>query len=119
MKKEKINAKLAYTEIFNVLKKYKDICIFDIDDLEGQSKRHLFGIELKETYGLNINPINIDSLQWLNFKEYCHIGWWGSKYNRTISWPDDNKQPKDELLLEISFPTGPYIFGFGSLFNQE
>jgi hypothetical protein len=115
----KTTAKQAYSEILKLLKKHKDVCVFDVDDLEGQSERHLFGIELKETYGLDIDPKRVDSLQWLNFKEFCHIGWWGKKYNRTISWPDGKDQPKDNLLLEISFPTGPYIFGFGSMFNRE
>jgi hypothetical protein len=119
MKKEKINAKLAYAEVMDVLKKHKDICVFDIDDLDRRAACHLFGIKLKEDYGLDIDPKRVESLQWLNYKEYCHIGWWGKKYNRTISWPDDKQQPEDNLLLEISFPTGPYIFGFGSMFNQE
>jgi len=39
------------------------------------------------------------------------VGWWGEKYGRHISWSDDGKQPEDELLLVISFPTGAYIFG--------
>jgi hypothetical protein len=119
MKKEKINAKLAYAEILDAIKKHKDICVFDIQDMEDKAKCHLFAIELKETYGLDINPKEVHSLQWLKFKEYLHIGWWGEKYNRTISWLDNGKQPEDELLLEISFPTGPYIFAFGSGFNKE
>jgi hypothetical protein len=112
-------AKQAYSEILQTLKKYKDVCVFDIEDLEMKSKYHLFGIELKEVYGLDIDPKKVKSLQWLTFKEYLHIGWWGQKYNRTISWLNDGNQPEDELLLEISFPTGPYIFAYGSGFNQE
>jgi hypothetical protein len=119
MKIMKNQIKKAYNEIFEMLNVYKDFCIFDIDDLKRKSECHLFGIELKEVYGLDIDPKNIDSLQWLNFGEYRHIGWWGTKYNRTISWPNDSKQPVDELLLEISFPTGPFIFAFGGGFNQE
>jgi len=87
--------------------------------LKRKSEYHLFGIELKEVYGLNINPRDINSLQWLNFGEYSHIGWWGQKYNRTISWPNDGNQPEDELLLAVNFPTGPFIFAFGSVFDQE
>jgi len=109
---EKINeAKKAYSEILETLKKYKDICVIDIDDLERKSKYHLFGIELKEKYGLNINPKNIRSLDWNSFGDHLSIGLWGEKYRRTISWSDDGKQPEDEILLEISFSTGAYIFG--------
>ena len=37
-------AEKAYNEIFKLLKKYKDICIFDIESLERESKYHLFGV---------------------------------------------------------------------------
>lgn len=105
------SAKKAYSEILKTLKKYKDVCVFDIDDLERKSKFHLFGIELKEKYGLNIEPRHIQSLDWIKFGDYRTIGWFGEKYQRTISWSDDGEQPEDELLLRISFPTGAYIFG--------
>jgi len=101
----------AYSEIFKVLKKHKDICNIDIDDLERKAKYHLFGIELKEKYGLNINPKNIESTDWIRFGEFASIGIWGEKHRRTISWPDNGKQPKNEILLQYSFPTGAYIFG--------
>lgn len=104
-------AKKAYSEIFKTLKKYKDICVFDIDDLERKSKYHLFGIELKEKYGLGIDPKTIQSLDWIRFGVYKTIGWYGDKHKRTISWSDDGTQPEDELLLQISFSTGAYIFG--------
>jgi hypothetical protein len=112
-------AKKAYKEIFDMLNKYKNICVFDIGDLERKSKLHLFGIKLKEVFGLDIDPKTVDSLDWLRFGEYRYIGWWGEKYHRTISWPNDNKQPEDELLLEISFPTGPFIFSCDGPFNAE
>jgi hypothetical protein len=119
MKKKEYSADLAYAEIMATIKKHKDICIFNIDDLKRKAENHLFGIKLKETYGLNIDPRNVDSLSWLSFGEFCHIGLWGTKYNRTISWPNEGKQPIDELLFEISFPTGPYIFGYGDTFSRE
>jgi hypothetical protein len=119
MGKEKMDVKLAYAEIFSVLNKHKDVCAFEIDNLDRIAKYHLFGIELKEVYGLDINPKAIDSLDWLDFGKYRHIGRWGKKYNRTISWPNEGKQPNNELLLSIGFPTGPFIFTCGGGFNQE
>jgi hypothetical protein len=103
--------KKAYDEILAVLNKYRDIIVFDIRDLDSRSKQHLFGLELKEKYGLNIDPSDVRSLDWYRKGEYLSIGWWGEKYSRTISWEDNGKQPKDELLLQISFSTGAYIFG--------
>ena len=101
----------AYKEVLNILKKHKSICIFDIDSLEKKSNSHLFGIELKEKYGLNINPKDITSLSWQTLREYLSIGWWGEKYHRRIECPDGDSQPKNELLLKISLPSGAYIFG--------
>ena len=101
----------AYTEILGVINKYKDIVVFDYVDMEEASEKHLFGVELKEKFGLNINPGNIYSIDWTSFGDFRVIGRWGEKYGRTISWSDDGLQPKDEILLRISFSTGAYIFG--------
>ncbi len=101
----------AYKEILKVLNKHKDCIVFDVDYLEMKSKNHLFGVQLKTEYGLDIDPKIIQSLEWYKLKEHTVIGWYGEKYNRIISWSDDGIQPKDELLLCISYPTGAYIFG--------
>jgi len=103
--------KKAYEEIFSAIDKHRDIITFDYNDLLCKSKIHLFAIELKEKYGLNIEPQNIRSLDWNRFGDYLSIGLFGEKYKRIISWPDDGKQPEDEVLIHLSFPTGAYIFG--------
>lgn len=115
----------AYKEIFKVLNKYKDVINFDIQDLDRKSKLHLFSLELKEKYGLNINSREIDSLDWNKVGEFMSIGRWGEGHRRTISWSDDRRQPENELLLVVSFPTGAYIFGddypvdlFKDFFNE-
>ena len=101
----------AYKEILDVLKKYREICVYDVNEMESLAKKHLFGIELKEKYGFNVEPRNIKSLDWNRFSDYMSLGLWGEKYNRKISWSDDGKQPENELLLELSFSTGACIFG--------
>jgi hypothetical protein len=107
----KATANQAYSEILNTLKKYKDICVFDVDDLERKAKWHLFGIKLKDEFGLDIDPKRVQSLDWMKFGDYRIVGWFGEKYRRTISWSDNGTQPVDELLLELHFSTGAYIFG--------
>lgn len=102
---------LAYEEILNIIRKHKDNVIIDFEEIERKSKCHLFGVELKEKYGLNIEPKQVNSLEWLDLGEYTKIGMFGEKHGRTISWSDDGKQPQNELLFYISFPTGAYIFG--------
>lgn len=103
--------KKAYDEIFEALKKYNDVCVFDINDLERKAKIHLFGLQLKEEFGLDIKPESVDSLDCIRIGDDRYIVWYGGKTNRTISWSDDGRQPEDELLFKISFPTGAYIFG--------
>lgn len=100
----------AYKEILKVLKKHKDICVFDVDRLEEKAKNHLFGVELKEKYGFNIDPKIINNMGYQKLKEAIHVGFWDGVRSK-ISWSDDGSQPKGETLLYISYPTGAYIFG--------
>ena len=102
--------KKAYDEIFKALHKHREICVFDISDLERKAKTHLFGLELKEVYGLNIDPKQVSSFDYQSFGEK-KIGLFGEKHRRTISWSVDGRQPEDEYLFTVSFPTGAYIFG--------
>lgn len=60
---------------------------------------------------MDIDPKRINSLDYIRFGNFKVLCWWGEKYNRTISWSVDGRQPKDEFLLQISFSTGAYIFG--------
>lgn len=101
----------AYSEILKALDKHEKICVYDIASLRAMADRHLFGLELKELHGLNVDPTIIKSTDWQTFGDYMAIGLWGAERGRTISWSDDKKQPKNEILLQISFPTGAYIFG--------
>lgn len=102
--------KTTYKKILTLLKEHKGEIVFDIDRLQRQADNHLFGIELKETYGLNIDPKKIDSTEAIRFEPYGYLCIFGEKYNRTISWPDVKGQPQNEYLLMYSFPTGAYIF---------
>ena len=117
--------KKIYDKILELVEKNKDDLVFDFSDMKSKAERHLFGIELKEKYGLNIDPQKIQSLDWNRFGEYMSIGRWGEKHKRTISWSDNDEQPDDEWLLQICFPTGAYIFGedypeelFKTFFNE-
>jgi hypothetical protein len=104
--------KKMYAEIMKMLNKYKGTCVFDIQKLERESKLHIYGLELKEKYGLNIKPEQVNSLDYNEFDERKAIGWFGEKYSRTISWSVDGRQPEDELLFILSLRTGAYMFGY-------
>ena len=102
--------KKAYKEILKVLNKYKNEIVFDIDNLETKAKHHLFGVELVEKYGFDLDPKRIYSTDWQELRENVFIGFWDGE-RRKISWSDDGSQPNDEILLCIKYPTGAYIFG--------
>lgn len=110
--------KKAYDEVLTVLHKHRELCLYDIAELERKAKVHLFGLKLKEKYGLNIDPKRVDSLDYQSFGEK-KIGLFGEKYRRTISWSVDGRQPEDEYLFTVSFPTGAFIFGDGDTFNKD
>jgi hypothetical protein len=103
--------KKSYKSILRLLKKHDDVTVFDLDDFKRKSEVHLHGLTLKETYGFDLDPIRIDSTDWIRFGDNMTLYRFSPDNGRSISWPDCGNQPVDELLLCISFPTGPYIFG--------
>ena len=104
------NTKKAYKEILKAVSKYKEDIVFDISDLERKAKNHLFGVELVEKYGFEIDPKIIHSTDWQELMDNMYIGFWDGE-RRNISWSDDGSQPKNETLLCLKYPTGAYIFG--------
>lgn len=109
MKLEK--AKAVHKEILSLIKRHKDLVPLSPEDLEWKFELYLYGLNLRETYGINIDPTRVSSLDWIQLSDYTYIGQYGGKDNRAIPWPDDGSQPDDETLFFINFPTGPYIFG--------
>ena len=65
---------------------------------------------------------------YVKVSDYEFIAKYGEDYNRTISWSDDGRQPDNEWLYVISFPTGAYVLGdypndypkdtFNTFFNE-
>jgi hypothetical protein len=115
--------KKAYQEVLAVCKQYPDFdskySFRDIRDMSSAAKGHLMLIDWYEKYGLKIshdyNPSEYnhfkvdDCMIFSHFQDGERDKEEGS--GKYISWPDDDRQPKDEWLLGISFPTGAYIFG--------
>ena len=110
-----------YNEIFTVLDKYKDFIVFDEYSLKERAEQHLFGLELKHVYGYNIDPKGIYSTCYANLSQYIHISKWWDGCGKEISWSNDGRQPQNETLCVVSFPTGAYILGseyLPELFNE-
>lgn len=101
--------KKIYDSILKIAKKNKDLLNYDFQSLELQAKNHLFGLELKEVYGLEIDEKRINNIQYQELKNNVHLTFIDSE-RTTISWEDNGKKPKGERLIKFSYPTGAYIF---------
>jgi len=115
--------KKAYQNILEACEKYQNFdnkySFYDIDTMRHSAKNHLLLIEWYEKYGLKLSH-DYKPMQYHHFKvnEYMAFSYFqdgdNDKDNRVgkyISWSDDGRQPSNEWLLCISFPTGAYIFG--------
>jgi hypothetical protein len=102
---EKLKAYLLLQDVVdnNPSLKGEDVC----NQIESQVKL----LTIQEEFNLPLDDYGND---W--FKVYTKVGdaavgKYGEDYNRTITWSDDGKQPEEEWLFYLGFPTGAYIFG--------
>ena len=108
---KQIDTKAAFAKLFRLIEKHNDIYGLDLPAMKREAECQMFKIDLVEKYGFDPS-INVTSIDYISLGDWIGIGRYGKKYNRrTISWPVDGRQPEDEYLLHISFPTGAYIFG--------
>lgn len=102
--KELERIKKIYKEILDIIKKYEDDIVLNVSELEEKIKLHLFGVKLKEKYGLNVVPQSIRSLNYISFGDYKSI-WLASK-NQKVKFPVE----KEEYFFELDFSTGAFMF---------
>lgn len=102
--------KKVYDSLLKIAIKNKELINYDVKDLELKAKNHLFGLELKEVHGLDVNPTRIDNIMYKELKDNVHLTFLDG-VDRKISWSDDGRQPDGEYLIKFSYPTGAYIFG--------
>jgi hypothetical protein len=100
----------SYKEILAVLNKHKDILDDDYEiDISAKISNRICILSVSKEFGIDIDLSSHPD--WCKLSEYEAIGLFGEDHNRTISWSDDDRQPENERLYRISFPTGAYIFG--------
>ena len=111
MNKVKHNIKEAYKALQYVYEEYPELGNdYSVYKSSVVSNR-LFIIDLNEKYDLGVDPVKVDRIDYFKLSNHAAICKYGESLRRTISWSDDNRQPEEgEYLLNISFPTGPYIF---------
>jgi len=112
-------AKKIYKKILTLVEKDKDILNFDLSALKETARCHLDYLELKEVYGLDIGNKSLAGYNYISVDEFRKISYIGEKYNNRISWSVDGRQPNNERLFFVSFPTGPFIFGDGDIFDKD
>jgi ElaB/YqjD/DUF883 family membrane-anchored ribosome-binding protein len=91
----------------------------DIKTMRNSARNHLAVEEWREKYGIDIShDKRVHDSTYIRINEYIFFSYYkdgkadkekgSGKY---VFWSVDGRQPKDEWLLVISFPTGAYIFG--------
>ena len=109
MKLEK--ARVYYEKVLSLIESNRDISRIDNETIKSIRDKHLLHLELIEVYGINVAFENINNTDYLRINEFTVLSTFDGNSNRRISWSDDGSQPTNERLLNVSFPTGAYIFG--------
>lgn len=108
-----MNKKQAYQNILKELKKQKEIIDDNsyVEGIENSLTNRVKAIEVCELF-------DIPDLLKEQTGTYHKIGenravqfFYPIENNNWISWSDDGRQPENEWLYKISFPTGAFIFG--------
>ena len=121
----------AYKEILKVVKKHSDVIEEDNVLNTCRLENIIENLSVSERFGIPLRSVSDNYKGWLyvsgpyGWKDWMVIGLYGEESQRTISWSDCGKQPKNEWLFSISFSTGAYIFGdsypqqtFQAFFNE-
>ncbi len=116
----------AYKKILKVIESCaKDTMLDSSVDIAYNLKLLITREEIQESFGINLKNCYNYGPTCFKVGEDQYISKYGSKHGRAISWPEDGRQPEDEWLLAIRYPTGAYIFGedyqqatFNEYFNE-
>ena len=83
-----------------------------LGDIEEYLEKEYRRAKLSEEFRIQLQRYNFEYT-------YCKlfgpadqsIALYGKDHRRTISWSDDGRQPENEWLYCVSFPSGAYFFG--------
>lgn len=101
----------AYREILQAINNNDDIASQDSGiDIRDRLESRIELEEISEEFGINITNKDAQPGR-IELSYGISITMMGDDHKRTISWSDDGRQPKNERLLCVGFPTGGYIFG--------
>lgn len=107
----------AYEEVLEVISANKDLFKEDrVEISESSLSNFIENLQVSELFNIPL-AAGGHSYKYLTvgggyFKqEHIKLTYYGEDLKRSISWSDNGKQPQEEWLMTISFPTGAYIFG--------
>lgn len=102
----------AYKKILKVIKScVKETHLDSTIDIGYKLEQLITREDIQESFGIDLRGCYNYSDTYFKVGDDMYIAKYGDKHNRTISWPVDGRQPEDEWLLAITYPTGAYIFG--------
>lgn len=102
----------AYKKILKVIENCAKDVELDIHvDISYRLKQLITREEIQESFGINLKNCYDYNDGYFKVGKDEYLARFGSKHNRTISWSVDGRQPEDEWLLAVTYPTGAYVFG--------
>ena len=99
----------AYKALYETAKQYREL----IEDSHFRSiEERVQELELSVLFNMKLEEAGY---YWyekhIGYGQKANVGLYSEEQRRQISWSDDGRQPENEWLCVISFPTGAYIFG--------
>lgn len=90
-----------------------------LSEIARKAKNEVIRDKFANEYGIVLDSsARLAEYDYHNKGEYEHISWFNDGYKcheeghgRSISWPENDKQPVNEWIYSIGFSTGAYIFG--------
>lgn len=106
-----------FEEILKVASKSEDV--FNSSELY-DIREGLKLLKISEEFKL---PLHHRSPGWYGvegfYSNWHAVGLFGIEHNRVIPWSDDGRQPENEWLFRLSFPTGGYCFSDNGFYAKE
>ena len=116
----------AHKEMLKVVKKHEDEFkgsgVASVRSIKWEIER----LEKEEEFGIQLTLAGVGHFSVKGtYDNWSRVLYFSDDNGRSISWSDDGRQPENEWLYVITFPTGAYIFGqtypeetFQSFFNE-
>lgn len=98
--------------IVKYLRKDFELTKSEVFNLERVLRNKSMHYKANYVWGLEIPERAFTDTEYVPLKDGLYLSKFSKDSGKTISIPDCGKQPEsDEMLLVISFPSGPYVFG--------